>query len=60
VVGSAATVKAGVEDFIQRTGADEIMVTGQIFDHKARIRSYEILAETMIQPVQSEPLSRLA
>jgi luciferase family oxidoreductase group 1 len=60
VVGSPETVKTGVEDFIQRTGADEIMVTGQIFDHKARIRSYEILAVAMIQPAQAEPLSRLA
>lgn len=50
VVGAPDTVKAGVTEFIQRTGADEIMVTGQIFDHTARIRSYEILAEAMIQP----------
>jgi luciferase family oxidoreductase group 1 len=60
VVGSPETVKAGVEDFILRTGADEIMVTGQIFDHAARIRSYEILAETMIKQPESAPLSRLA
>jgi luciferase family oxidoreductase group 1 len=60
VVGSPETVKAGVEDFIQRTGTDEVMVTGQIFDHKARIRSYEILAEVMIRPAEAEPLSRLA
>ncbi|MGH6858642.1 MAG: LLM class flavin-dependent oxidoreductase [Phyllobacterium sp.] len=48
VVGSAATVKAGVQEFISRTGADEIMVTGQIFDHQARLRSYEILGQAMI------------
>jgi luciferase family oxidoreductase group 1 len=54
VVGSAQTVKAGVEEFIQRTGADEIMVTGQIFDHKARIRSYEILAHEMIEQSDSD------
>ena len=45
VVGSPETVKSGVEAFIQRTGADELMVTAQIFDHQARLRSYEILAE---------------
>lgn len=45
VVGSPETVKNGVEAFIQRTGADELMVTAQIFDHQARLRSYEILAE---------------
>lgn len=44
VVGSPSTVKAGVEAFIERTGADELMVTAQIFDHQARKRSFEILA----------------
>ena len=32
-------------DFIARTGADELMITAQIFDPAARIRSYEIAAE---------------
>ncbi len=44
VVGSPATVKAGLDAFIARTGADEIMVTAQIFDHAARVRSFEITA----------------
>jgi luciferase family oxidoreductase group 1 len=55
VAGSPLTIKAGVEEFIRRTGADEIMATGHIFDHKARIRSYEILAEVMIAGQQAEP-----
>ncbi len=45
VVGSPETVRRGVADFVRRTGADELMVTGQIFDHSARLRSYEILAD---------------
>ena len=45
IVGSAETVQRGVEAFIARTGADELMVTAQVFDHQARKRSYEILAE---------------
>ncbi|MCG6121517.1 MAG: LLM class flavin-dependent oxidoreductase [Microvirga sp.] len=45
VVGSPDTVRAGLDAFIARTGADELMVTAQIFDHGARRRSYEILAE---------------
>ncbi|MBE1205687.1 LLM class flavin-dependent oxidoreductase [Aminobacter carboxidus] len=45
VVGSPDTVRRGVEAFIARTGADELMVTAQVFDHAARKRSYEILAE---------------
>jgi luciferase family oxidoreductase group 1 len=44
VVGSPNTVKAGVEAFARRTGADELMVTAQVFDHAARKRSFEILA----------------
>jgi len=43
-IGSPATVKAATEAFAERTGADELMVTSQIFDHQARIRSYELLA----------------
>ena len=43
-IGSPATVKTSTEEFVERTGADELMVTSQIFDHSARIRSYEILA----------------
>jgi luciferase family oxidoreductase group 1 len=46
-VGSPQTVQQGLDAFIARTGADELMVTAQIFDHAARIRSFEILAEVM-------------
>jgi luciferase family oxidoreductase group 1 len=45
VVGSPETVRAGVADFIRRTSPDELIVTGQIFDHSARVYSYEILQE---------------
>ncbi|PSJ39827.1 LLM class flavin-dependent oxidoreductase [Allosphingosinicella deserti] len=46
-IGSRKTVKAATADFITRTGADELMVTSQIWDHQARLRSYEIVAEAM-------------
>ncbi len=45
VVGSPETVRQGIDAFVRRTGADELMVTAQIFDHTARVRSFEILAE---------------
>lgn len=45
IVGSPQTVRTGLDAFIRRTGADELMVTAQMFDHAARIRSFEILAE---------------
>ena len=46
-IGDAATVKAEIDGFVQRTGADELMITSQIYDHEARLRSYEIVAEAM-------------
>ena len=45
VVGSPETVKRGIEAFARRTNADELMVTSHVFDHAARVRSFEILAE---------------
>jgi alkanesulfonate monooxygenase SsuD/methylene tetrahydromethanopterin reductase-like flavin-dependent oxidoreductase (luciferase family) len=45
IVGSPETVKRGLQAFIDRTGADEIMVAGQIFDHAARLRSFKIAAQ---------------
>jgi luciferase family oxidoreductase group 1 len=45
VVGSPETVRRGLDAFIRRTGADEIIVASQIFDHSARLRSYEIVAQ---------------
>jgi len=45
VVGSPQTVRRGLEAMIARTGADELIVTAQIFDHAARVRALEIAAE---------------
>ncbi|SDR73965.1 LLM class flavin-dependent oxidoreductase [Opitutus sp. GAS368] len=45
VVGSPATVKRGLESFLQRTGVDELMVTAAIHDHTARLRSFELVAQ---------------
>ena len=44
-IGSPDTVKRRLQEFVERTGADELMITSQIFDHAARLRSYEITAE---------------
>ncbi len=44
-IGTPAQVKAHMQAFLERTGADELMVAGQVFDHAARLRSYEIAAE---------------
>ncbi len=44
-IGSPQTVKQKLTDFIAATGADELMITSQIFEHKHRLRSYEITAQ---------------
>ena len=49
-VGRPATARAQVEAFVERTGADELIVTSQIFDHQARLRSFELLAEAVRTP----------
>ncbi len=42
-VGSAETVRAGLERFVEETEADELIVAAAIHDHAARLRSYELL-----------------
>jgi luciferase family oxidoreductase group 1 len=44
-IGTPEQVREQMQAFIAQTGADELMVAGQIFDHGARLRSYEIAAE---------------
>src|SRR5271166_5605105 len=44
----ARTVRDGLDAFVRRTGADELMVTANIFDHEKRKRSFEIVAEVAI------------
>jgi luciferase family oxidoreductase group 1 len=46
-IGSPATVKTAVKAYVARTKPDELMVTSQIYDHSARVRSYELLAEAV-------------
>ena len=46
IVGSPGTVGRGIGEFLRRTRVDELMVTAAIFDHGARLRSFEIVAGT--------------
>jgi luciferase family oxidoreductase group 1 len=45
--GSTATIKAKLAPLIEATGADELMVAAAIWDHPARVRSFELLAQAM-------------
>lgn len=47
VVGAPETVRQGLAAFVAEAAPDEIMVTAQIFDHAARLRSFTITAEAM-------------
>lgn len=47
LIGSAETVREKAEGLIRETGADEIIATAQIYDHAARLRSFEIFSEVM-------------
>jgi luciferase family oxidoreductase group 1 len=44
VVGDPSTVRTGIEELAERTLADEVMVTTNVYDHAERLRSYERLA----------------
>lgn len=48
-IGAPATVRQRMQEFIARTGADELMITSNIYDHAARLRSYEITAQALPQ-----------
>ena len=45
VIGDPQTVRARIEKLTQHTGADEVMVTTNVYDHDERLSSYERLAE---------------
>jgi luciferase family oxidoreductase group 1 len=48
-IGSVEKAKQQVAAFIDRYRPDELMITAQIYDHQARLRSYELLMEAVRQ-----------
>jgi luciferase family oxidoreductase group 1 len=59
MVGSHETVASGLKAFIAQTGPDELIVVSHIFDHGARVRSYEIAAAVRDQLSSGpDPISR--
>ena len=55
VVGSSDSIRAGIEEFVERTGADEVMITTHIFDHQARLRSLQMTADALALDARAEP-----
>jgi alkanesulfonate monooxygenase SsuD/methylene tetrahydromethanopterin reductase-like flavin-dependent oxidoreductase (luciferase family) len=54
VVGSPSTVRAGIEALAAEYRVDEVLVVTIVWDHQARVRSYELVAEAFdLRPTQS-------
>ncbi len=45
IVGSPDTVREGIEALVAETGADELIVVSDVYDHPTRLRSFELIAE---------------
>jgi len=54
VVGSPATVERGVAEFVARYRPDELMLTANVFDHAARLRSFELAARVLRGSIQND------
>jgi luciferase family oxidoreductase group 1 len=55
-VGTPTVVRGKIEALVEETGADEVMITTTVHSREARLRSFELMAEEMLQP----PLRQLA
>lgn len=49
-IGSPEMAARQLNEFVERTRPDELMVTSQVFDHQARLRSFELLMNAVRQP----------
>ncbi len=47
IIGTPAQVRDGIAALIDETGADELIIVSDVFDHALRLRSYQLIAETM-------------
>ncbi len=45
IIGSAASVRAGIADLVAETTADELIIVSDVYDHAARLRSFELIAQ---------------
>ena len=59
IVGSPETVQAGMTSLVAETGADELMIVSDIYDHPARLHSYELIAKANAA-VERSPLVEIA
>ena len=64
-VGTPQTIATGLQDFLHTTQADELIVTGHIYEHAARLHSFELISQLRLtlrapeqSPAESETVSR--
>jgi luciferase family oxidoreductase group 1 len=55
IAGSSETVRRELDDFVRLTAADELMIVTSIHDHRARVRSYELVAELFGNHLRTQP-----
>ena len=46
IVGSPDTVRVGIAALTEETGADELIIVSDVYDHASRLRSFELIAST--------------
>jgi alkanesulfonate monooxygenase SsuD/methylene tetrahydromethanopterin reductase-like flavin-dependent oxidoreductase (luciferase family) len=44
IIGAPKTVRAGIDALVAETGADELIIVSDVYEHSARLRSYELIA----------------
>jgi alkanesulfonate monooxygenase SsuD/methylene tetrahydromethanopterin reductase-like flavin-dependent oxidoreductase (luciferase family) len=47
IVGSPDMVRSGIDALVAETGADELMIVSDVYDHAARLRSLELIASAV-------------
>ncbi len=50
IIGTPDQVRAGIADLVAQTGADELIIVSDVFDHTLRLRSYQLIAEAVAAP----------
>jgi alkanesulfonate monooxygenase SsuD/methylene tetrahydromethanopterin reductase-like flavin-dependent oxidoreductase (luciferase family) len=56
IIGGAATVRKELTRILDSTKADELMINAMIYDHSARLRSYEIVADVRREKTSAQTI----
>jgi alkanesulfonate monooxygenase SsuD/methylene tetrahydromethanopterin reductase-like flavin-dependent oxidoreductase (luciferase family) len=60
IIGSPDTVRTGLAALLAETGADELMVVSDVYDHPTRLRSYELIAASHAEHVSTSAMDGVA